>query len=101
MDGGSPVGGNFNASGASGGGGSGPGGGPVKTVVAMSSNSPQVMVVTSEGQYYVFNIDLENGGEGTLTKQFNVLDSGGERNGSDFGGSPKRRGDSFRASLSD
>ncbi|KAI9660247.1 MAG: autophagy protein [Alyxoria varia] len=105
LDGGSPGGGgggsSSNAPGASGGGGSGPGGGPVKTVVAMSSNSPQVMVVTSEGQYYVFNIDLENGGEGTLTKQFNVLDSGGEKNGSDFGVSPKRRRDSFKASLSD
>jgi autophagy-related protein 18 len=44
--------------------------GPVKTVVALSSNGPQVMVVTSEGSYYVFNIDLEKGGEGTLFKQY-------------------------------
>jgi autophagy-related protein 18 len=28
------------------------------------------MVVTSEGNYYVFNIDLEKGGEGTLYKQY-------------------------------
>ncbi|KAI9713495.1 MAG: autophagy protein [Bogoriella megaspora] len=35
----------------------------VKTVVAMSSNGPQIMVVTSEGNYFVFNIDLETGGE--------------------------------------
>ncbi|TKA69490.1 Autophagy-related protein 18 [Cryomyces minteri] len=41
----------------------------VKTVVAMSSNIPQVMVASSEGQFYVFNIDLEKGGEGTLTHQ--------------------------------
>jgi hypothetical protein len=41
----------------------------------MSSNTPQVMVVTSEGNFYVFNIDLSKGGEGTLTKQYSVLDT--------------------------
>ena len=46
------------------------GAGPIKTVVAMSGNGPQVMVVTSEGNYLVFNIDLEGGGEGTLVKQY-------------------------------
>jgi autophagy-related protein 18 len=46
------------------------GSGPLKSVVAMSSNSPQVMVVTNEGNFYVYNIDLAKGGEGTLTKQF-------------------------------
>ncbi|KAI9821906.1 MAG: autophagy protein [Pycnora praestabilis] len=44
--------------------------GTLRSVVAMSSNSPQVMVVTNEGVFYVFNIDLEIGGEGTLTKQY-------------------------------
>lgn len=44
--------------------------GPLKSVVAMSSNTPQVMVVTSDGNFYVFNIDLSKGGEGTLTKQY-------------------------------
>ncbi|KAF2873458.1 WD40-repeat-containing domain protein [Massariosphaeria phaeospora] len=48
--------------------------GPVRTVVALSNNSPQVMVVTSEGSYYVFNVDLEKGGEGTLFKQFSLLE---------------------------
>lgn len=43
---------------------------PVRSVVAMSSNTPQVMVVTNEGNFYVFNIDLSKGGEGTLTKQY-------------------------------
>ena len=43
---------------------------PVRTVVALSNNGPQVMVVTSEGNYYVFSIDLEKGGEGTLFKQY-------------------------------
>nr|KMM71794.1 WD repeat domain phosphoinositide-interacting protein 2 [Coccidioides posadasii RMSCC 3488] len=51
------------------------GSGPVRSVVAMSSNTPQVMVVTSEGNFYVFNIDLSKGGEGTLVKQYSVLDS--------------------------
>jgi autophagy-related protein 18 len=44
--------------------------GPIRTVVALSNNGPQIMVVTSEGNYYVFNIDLEKGGEGTLYKQY-------------------------------
>ena len=50
-------------------------GGLLRSVVAMSSNSPQVMVVTNEGHFYVFNIDLERGGEGTLYKVYEV---GGE-----------------------
>ncbi|KAL2891736.1 protein-vacuolar targeting protein Atg18 [Ceratocystis lukuohia] len=49
--------------------------GPLRSVVAMSSSSPQVMVVTSDGGFYVFNIDMENGGEGCLVKQFSILDS--------------------------
>ncbi|KAJ5246247.1 hypothetical protein N7468_001230 [Penicillium chermesinum] len=49
--------------------------GPLRSVVAMSSNTPQVMVVTSDGNFYVFNIDLSKGGEGTLTKQYSVVDS--------------------------
>ncbi|CAD6502641.1 BgTH12-05231 [Blumeria graminis f. sp. triticale] len=49
-------------------------GGPLRSVVSMSSNSPQVMLVTSDGEYYVFNIDTENGGEGVLTKQYSVLE---------------------------
>ncbi|KAL9000083.1 MAG: hypothetical protein Q9169_001158 [Polycauliona sp. 2 TL-2023] len=48
---------------------------PLKSVVAMSNNSPQVMVVTNEGHFYVFGIDLENGGEGSLLKVYEV---GGE-----------------------
>jgi autophagy-related protein 18 len=45
-------------------------GAPLRSVVAMSSSSPQVMVVTSDGGFYVFNIDMENGGEGVLAKQY-------------------------------
>lgn len=47
-----------------------PNSGPMRSVVAMSNNTPQVMVVTSDGNFYVFNIDLSKGGEGTLTKQY-------------------------------
>ncbi|KAF4616196.1 hypothetical protein G7Y89_g15210 [Cudoniella acicularis] len=46
---------------------------PLRSVVAMSSSSPQVMLVTSDGGFYVFNIDMENGGEGVLVKQYSVL----------------------------
>ncbi|KAL4919757.1 WD40 repeat-like protein [Aspergillus aurantiobrunneus] len=49
--------------------------GPLRSVVAMSSNTPQVMVLTSDGNFYVFSIDLSKGGEGTLTKQYSVLES--------------------------
>lgn len=45
-------------------------GAPLRSVVAMSSSSPQVMVVTSDGGFYVFSIDMENGGEGVLVKQY-------------------------------
>ncbi|KAL1798679.1 hypothetical protein ACET3X_002716 [Alternaria dauci] len=48
--------------------------GPVRNVVALNNNGPQVMVVTSEGNYYVFNVDLEKGGEGTLYKQYSLLE---------------------------
>lgn len=44
--------------------------GSLRSVVAMSSTTPQVMVVTSEGNFYVFSIDLVKGGEGALTKQY-------------------------------
>ncbi|KAH7346708.1 autophagy-related protein 18 [Rhexocercosporidium sp. MPI-PUGE-AT-0058] len=47
-------------------------GGPLRSVVAMSSSSPQVMLVTSDGFFYVFSIDMENGGEGVLVKQYSL-----------------------------
>ncbi|KAH6851215.1 WD40-repeat-containing domain protein [Chaetomium sp. MPI-CAGE-AT-0009] len=52
--------------------------GPVSlpSVVAMSSNSPQVMVATSDGGFYVYTIDLQNGGEGCLLRQYSVCDFG-------------------------
>ncbi|KAG9250784.1 WD40-repeat-containing domain protein [Emericellopsis atlantica] len=57
----------------------GGGGAPPRSVVAMSSSSPQVMVVTSDGGFYVYNIDMENGGEGYLVKQFSVLEGDDNR----------------------
>ncbi|KAL8707631.1 MAG: hypothetical protein Q9220_007369 [cf. Caloplaca sp. 1 TL-2023] len=53
----------------------------LRSVVAMSNNSPQVMVVTNEGHFYVFGIDLEKGGEGSLVKVYEVGGEG-ERMGS-------------------
>ncbi|ORX96135.1 WD40 repeat-like protein [Basidiobolus meristosporus CBS 931.73] len=47
----------------------------VHSIVAISSSTPQVMVVTSDGYLYQYNIDLENGGECVLTKQYSLLDS--------------------------
>ncbi|POS75398.1 autophagy-like protein 18 [Diaporthe helianthi] len=56
--------------------------GPLRSVVAMSSSSPQVMVVTSDGGFYVFNIDMEHGGEGYLVRQFSVLEGDDKLDGS-------------------
>lgn len=51
------------------------GGAPVRSVVALSANRPQLLVVTSEGQYLIFNIDLEKGGEGVLEQQYSLSGS--------------------------
>ena len=45
---------------------------PMRSVIAMSNNRPEIMVVTNEGRFYVFGIDLEKGGEGTLLKVYEV-----------------------------
>jgi autophagy-related protein 18 len=47
----------------------------VQSVVALSNTTPQVMVVTSEGYFYQYNIDFENGGECVLLKQFSLLET--------------------------
>ncbi|KAI2642008.1 protein-vacuolar targeting protein Atg18 [Xylaria nigripes] len=57
----------------------------LRSVVAMSSSSPQVMVVTSDGGFYVFNIDMEHGGEGYLVKRFSVLDNDDNLDASNLG----------------
>ncbi|KAK7685045.1 autophagy protein [Cerrena zonata] len=51
-----------------------------KSVVALSGTLPQVMVISSDGYFYSYSIDLENGGECTLLKQHNLLDSNDELN---------------------
>ena len=43
-----------------------PVGSAVKSVVALSPNHPKIMVATSEGEFLVYRIDLERGGEGFL-----------------------------------
>ncbi|KAG9227063.1 hypothetical protein CCMSSC00406_0008263 [Pleurotus cornucopiae] len=43
-----------------------------------TSTMPQITVVSSEGYFYAYGIDLGKGGECTLTKQFSLLESGGE-----------------------
>ncbi|ANB12780.1 phosphoinositide binding protein ATG18 [Sugiyamaella lignohabitans] len=47
----------------------------VKSVVAFSNSSTHALVVTSEGYFYQYAIDLDNGGECELVKQFSLLDS--------------------------
>ncbi|PWN40517.1 WD40 repeat-like protein [Ceraceosorus guamensis] len=53
----------------------------VSSVVALSSTTPQVLVATSEGFFYSYNIDLENGGECSLTRQYSLLESEETSNG--------------------
>lgn len=43
------------------------------------STTPHVMVITSEGLFYSYAIDLENGGECVLQKSYSLL--GDESNG--------------------
>ncbi|KAM0791652.1 autophagy protein [Microbotryomycetes sp. NB124-2] len=59
----------------------------VKSVVALSGVSPHVMVVTSEGIFYSYAIDLENGGECVLQKSYSLLDGIGGINDDDRNGS--------------
>ncbi|TFK72835.1 WD40 repeat-like protein [Pluteus cervinus] len=47
-----------------------------RCIVALSPTTPQVMVISSEGWYYLYNIDLEKGGECTLAKQYSLVDMG-------------------------
>ncbi|KAK8129293.1 hypothetical protein PG999_001673 [Apiospora kogelbergensis] len=64
----------------------GAGGAPgqqLRSVVAMSSTSPQVMVVTNDGGFYVYNIDMEQGGEGYLVKQYSYVDPSSVLGGDD------------------
>ncbi|PIL26856.1 hypothetical protein GSI_11036 [Ganoderma sinense ZZ0214-1] len=51
-----------------------------RCIAALSGTMPQVMVLSSEGYFYSYNIDLENGGECSLMKQYSLLDSNDETN---------------------
>ncbi|KAF2164888.1 hypothetical protein M409DRAFT_67599 [Zasmidium cellare ATCC 36951] len=58
---------------------------PVRSVVAMANNTPHVMVATNEGDFYVYSIDLEKGGDGTLVKRFDEIHGlKYRRSGTDF-----------------
>ncbi|KAF8429443.1 WD40 repeat-like protein [Boletus edulis BED1] len=46
-----------------------------RCVVGLSGTLPQVMVISSEGYFYAYNIDLENGGECTLMRQYSLVDA--------------------------
>jgi len=48
----------------------------VRCVVGISATTPHVMVLSSDGYFYSYSIDLDNGGECTLMKQYSLLDSG-------------------------
>lgn len=44
------------------------------------STTPQVLVVTAEGYFYQYNIDLENGGECVLLKRNSLHEPGDMEN---------------------
>ncbi|KAJ2835280.1 autophagy protein [Coemansia erecta] len=50
----------------------------IQSVAVMSSSTPQIMVVTSDGYFYQYSIDLDKGGECVLLKQDCLLDSAEE-----------------------
>ncbi|KAJ2785385.1 autophagy protein [Coemansia interrupta] len=50
----------------------------IQSIAAMSSSAPQIMVVTSDGYFYQYSIDLDKGGECVLLKQDCLLDSAEE-----------------------
>jgi len=54
-----------------------------RSIVAFSGTMPHVMVLSSDGYFYSYSIDLERGGECSLMKQYSLLDSGDESGGSD------------------
>ncbi|KAJ3485957.1 hypothetical protein NLI96_g4575 [Meripilus lineatus] len=51
-----------------------------RCIVALSPSLPQVMVISSDGYFYTYHIDLEQGGECSLQKQYGLVDSHDELN---------------------
>ncbi|KAK7061204.1 WD40 repeat-like protein [Favolaschia claudopus] len=54
------------------------GAGERRCVVGLSSTTPHLMVISSDGYFYAYSIDLEKGGECVLVKQYSLLESGEE-----------------------
>ena len=52
--------------------------GGARSIVGLSGTMPHVMVISSDGFFYLYSIDLENGGECSLLKQYSLLDSADE-----------------------
>lgn len=50
----------------------------IKSVVSFNSTSSHVLVITSEGFFYQYSIDLERGGECELVQQYSLIDNGDE-----------------------
>jgi autophagy-related protein 18 len=46
-----------------------------KSAVALSSYSQHALVITSDGLFFQYAIDLEKGGECELVKQYSLLDT--------------------------
>eukprot|EP01136_Pigoraptor_vietnamica_P015399 Opistho-1_new@58522 len=46
----------------------------VLNVCALSSTTPQVMIATSDGYFYQYNINMVEGGECALLRQYSILD---------------------------
>ncbi|KAJ7664432.1 WD40 repeat-like protein [Mycena polygramma] len=53
-------------------------GGERRCVVGLSGTTPHVTVISSDGYFYAYSIDLERGGECVLVKQYSLLESGEE-----------------------
>jgi autophagy-related protein 18 len=49
-----------------------------KSVVALNNTSQYALIVTSEGYFYQYAVDLEKGGECELIKQYSLLDNSDE-----------------------
>ncbi|OMJ25448.1 Autophagy-related protein 18 [Smittium culicis] len=50
----------------------------IQNIAAMLGTSPQIIVATSEGIAYLYNINLVSGGECTLVKQYNLKEDSDE-----------------------
>ncbi|KAJ7648112.1 WD40 repeat-like protein [Roridomyces roridus] len=49
-----------------------------RCVVGLSSTTPHLFVIASDGYFYAYSVDLERGGECVLVKQYSLIESGEE-----------------------